>query len=332
MKPHTDTPTAARPPTGQAEAEARAWLILLDSGRVDARQAGEFRRWCALSPAHATAFAQARRVWQALPEAGRGLARRAPEPSGWRRWLAAAPPHAGRRAFLGGAVAASLAYLALRPPLELWPAIGELAADYHTGTGEQRAVDVAGLATVQMNTQTRINVGAAGIELLAGEAEVEAGPGAPFSVAAAGATLTARAARFNVRRTGDGVCVSCLSGQVEILRGGERLTLGARRQLRYDAAGLGEGGAVDAAVSAWRQRMLVFNQAPLALVVEEINRYRPGKIVLLSAALGRQLVQANFYIDRLDDVAALIGGAYGARVTRLPGGIVLLGQAIVTDS
>ena len=70
--------------------------------------------------------------------------------------------------------------------------------------------------------------------------------------------------------------------------------------------------------------MLVFNGVPLSDVVDEINRYRRGKVILRSAALGENRMQAQFPITRLDDVIDMVGRLYGAHITRLPGNIVLL--------
>ena len=82
---------------------------------------------------------------------------------------------------------------------------------------------------------------------------------------------------------------------------------------------------MDAAnVIAWRNKMLVFNDATLASVIDEINRYRPGMLVLLNAELGQRKVQARFSLDQLAGVALLIRDAYGAKCTELPGGVVLL--------
>jgi transmembrane sensor len=75
---------------------------------------------------------------------------------------------------------------------------------------------------------------------------------------------------------------------------------------------------------AWRRRVLIFDGQPLAEVVREINRYRPGKIILANDDLGVRKVQARFSLNQLADVAALIQDAYGAKVTLLPGGIVIL--------
>ena len=82
----------------------------------------------------------------------------------------------GRRAFIGFAVAAGASWLAVRPPMQL---ARDIAADYHTGTGEQRSVALSSRVTVALNTQTRLDVLAAsnaahGVEVVAGEAEIDA--------------------------------------------------------------------------------------------------------------------------------------------------------------
>lgn len=307
--------------------EAQAWVVRLDSRQVTEDDARAFKRWCAQSRAHAEAFARARAVWQAMAPAAQRVRNAEPAPARARR---IAPP--ARRAFLGGAVAASVVLLGVRPPLGLWPAVGEWNADYRTGTGEQREVAMADGVVLQLNTQTRVNLqregSAAGFELLAGEAEVlaESPAAGRVTVHAGGGTVTAERARFNLRHTDAEVCVSCLAGRVEVRSGSRREVLAAGRQLRYGPAGLGAAEEVDtAAVSAWRRRLLVFKQVPLSEVVAEVNRYRSGRLILTREALGRQKVQASFSIDRLDDVAALVRDVYGAELTRLPGGIVLLG-------
>ena len=130
---------------GVIQKEAQAWVVRLASGQVSERDAQVFRHWCARSRRHATAFAEARAVWGAMAPAARAVKR------------AQAPVSMARRAWLGGAVAASLGLLVLRPPTDLWPAVAGLGADYATGTGEQREVALDGGVLVQMNTQTRLD-------------------------------------------------------------------------------------------------------------------------------------------------------------------------------
>jgi ferric-dicitrate binding protein FerR (iron transport regulator) len=74
----------------------------------------------------------------------------------------------------------------------------------------------------------------------------------------------------------------------------------------------------------WRQQVLVFNGATLSQMIDEINRYRPGMLLLLNRELGQRRVQARFNLDQLAGVALLIRDAYGIKCTELPGGVVVL--------
>ena len=125
----------------------------------------------------------------------------------------------GRRAFLGGAVAATAAVTAgvmvARPPLDLWPSFNELVADYRTGVGEQRKIALAERASIEMNTRTSLNIRGSGtdtdsIELIVGEAAVATGS-RPVVVRAAGARISASNAQFTVRCDGPDVRVTCLT-------------------------------------------------------------------------------------------------------------------------
>jgi transmembrane sensor len=321
------------------EPQARTWLIRLRSGQATPEDAEAFRRWCAERPEHAKAAEMISLTWGILDSAVANVA--AEDARAGRKWVKPRPARTGRRAFVGFAVAAGASWLALRPPLELWPAIGELAADYRTGTGEQRQVALSDRVVVEMNTQTRINMLAAqagqdgqrGIDLLAGEAEVVAAvPSAErarsiraVAVIAGRGRMQALVARFNVRRTGDQVCVTCISGQVAIDHPQQRLTLSAAQQLVYDDRTVQPVTQVNpAATTAWREGLLIFDGVPLADVVDEINRYRPGKLILRNAELGERQVQARLSVNNLNSAAEMIHRVYGARVTHLPGNIVLL--------
>lgn len=302
--------------------QAAAWWARLRADDFTQADADALRAWCARSPGHARAWRELQQLWQALDPA---LTRAAAAPQ--RENVLAFPLRPGRRAFLGGALAAGVAVLALRPPLGAWPSLQEFAADYRTGTGEQRQVALSQQMSVQMNTQTRINVRAPeAIELLGGEAEILAsGARQPVSVLAGAGRMLAQSARFNVRHTDDAVCVTCLAGAVEVVWQQRRQTLDAGQQLVYDERGVQAATAAQAGeASAWRTGALSFVGKPLADVVDEINRYRPGRVVLRNAELGRRLVRMRFSIGQTDGALAMIRDLYGAQMTSLPGGIVLL--------
>jgi transmembrane sensor len=240
-----------------------------------------------------------------------------------------------RRAFLGGALAASaaaVAYLAVRPPLGLWPSLSELRADYRTGVGEQRSVALADGPLVELNTRTSIVVvpvagGPAHMELISGEAAVSVAPdkARAVEVVAAGGRVVATNSTFNLRCDGDTVIATCLSGAIEVRHGGRSAQLQAQQQVTYSSNGLGPVTVIDpAVVTAWQEGLLVFHSTPLAEAVAEINRYRSGRIILTNAALGRRLFNARFRIKNVDGIVTQIQEAFGASVTTLPHGIVLL--------
>lgn len=316
------------------EREAMAHVRHLVSGEATVEDVENAKRWQRLSPAHANAFAFASRLWGRLGPAGRNVLERRGE-----SLLSGRPPiersHLNRRALLGGAVAASacVAYLAIRPPFDLWPAFSELTADYRTTTGEQRRVALADGASVELNTQTSIAIRSAAeqrdrIELINGEAVISTGPDlrSPLTLLAGNGRISSQNASFNVRYDGHSSCgVTCLEGSVSVKRLGAVVTLEAHRRVAYSEHGLSAPNVIDPElVAAWQNGLLVFHQTPLSEVVAEINRYRPGKIVLLNADLGRRPVNARFRIDNVEEIMTLAQRVFGATVRSLPGGVVLL--------
>lgn len=311
-----------------------AWVNLLLSGAMTPADAQALNLWRARSPAHEQAFADAVRFQRAVRRSilsDRENASAAPSPV----QLAQAQRHKpviGRRVLLGGAVAASAAaYLAIKPPGELWPSLAELMSDYHTGTGEQRKIALASGVSLELNTRTNVSLqrsgGAPAVKLVSGEATatVRRPASAPFTIlAGAGRTLLAQA-RVDVRKDGPTVCVTCMEGSADVAHSAGRVRLEAGRQVTYTDNAMGRPIAVDVAVlTAWRSGLLIFRDAPLQHVVDELNRYRAGKIILLDAQLGSRPVYGVFQIARIADAAEQLRRLTGAKLTSLPGDIVVL--------
>ena len=293
-------PTARQTAASPLHDEARDWLVLLTSGRATVADAKALHAWRAQSPEHAQAFEQAKVLWQQLSPALDQVSQ---------------PRSYGRRA------SAAVVMVSVGVP----GGFSGLTADYRTDVGEQRQVELSDGISLELNTQTRISRVGQGIELLEGEVEVLAHVAQPLMVQAGEGWVSAAQARFNVRNTDHSVCVTCIEGWLSVDVAGRSVRLESGRQLTYGAAGVSEVATVDTqAVVAWRQQILVFNNATLATVVDEINRYRPGMLVLLNKQLGQRRVQARFSLQQLAGVALLIRDAYGAKCTELPGGVVLL--------
>jgi transmembrane sensor len=331
-------------PWTKIEHEAYGWVVRFVSGEAGPDDIEALKEWSARSPAHAAAFEQANRVWQATEPVTRklsaantrGALRTSNIPSAGLNGMSSRRPALPRRAVLRGALAASVAGAALiaaHPPLGLWPSWSEFMADYRTETGQQRQITLPGDVAIDMNTQTSIALRSAGdakggIELIAGEVMIAAPPAAstPFTVLAADGRVIAADARFNLRCDGRQVCVTCVSGEVEVECGPMRLSLSVGKQVTYSNHLLGQPRTINpAAVSAWQDGIVIFDATPVAMVIEEVNRYRSGRVILTNAALGRERFSARFRIANIDGVVDQIAEVFGARARALPGGIVLLG-------
>ncbi|TXD59893.1 DUF4974 domain-containing protein [Ralstonia sp. TCR112] len=312
--------------------EAHAWVRRLTSGDATVADAQALKRWCETSDAHAVAFVEARRLWKDFGPAGEAVRRRqAAQATNMQRATTF-----GRRAFLGGAFAtAAGAAVAVVAPAGLWGAFPALAADFRTKTGEQRQLALAADVTVDLNTHTSVALrrdatanALQGVELLDGEIAVNTTRAAaqPFIVAAGPGRAEATQANFEVRNLDTRVCVTCLSGDVRVDANGRSVMLTANQQVTYGKHAMSAVMAADAATtSAWRSGVLVFRQTPLSDVVDEINRYRPGHVLVVDSKLERSRLNGRFRIDKLDTVFAQMREVLGAKVTELPGGIVLLG-------
>lgn len=312
----------------ELERQARDWLVLLHSDKARNEDFVACQRWRAHSPAHELAYQEAGHLWAVLGTAGERLAARLPQE-------ALAPP-AGRgrvitrRGLLGGALAATAVGLMYRPPLSLWPSLQEWGADYRTAKGEQRHLRLDHGLVVDINTATTLNRlppvrGNPSLELLSGEVSLENKQSSPLIVIASRGELRSGRARFTVRHTGSRVCVTCEQGKVRLSHHAGSYDLRRGQQALYDQDSVELHQQVDLEqATAWRDGWVVFRDEPLSRVVEEINRYRDGHVLIRDPALARRELRGRFQIDRLADIPEMIRDSYGASLTRLPGGVVIL--------
>ncbi|GGF47634.1 sigma factor regulator VreR [Aliidongia dinghuensis] len=315
--------------------EALEWVAHFALGKGNAADLERLKRWCGLSPAHAEAFAQAARMWKAMGQTDAALAARSALIASSTGSARPARGAWSRRAVFGGllaAGAASIAYVCIRPPLDLWPSVSDLLADYRTATGEQRRLELADDVSVDMNTRTCLSEGpridgVRALELLSGEASVTAGPrnASPVGMFAADGRVFATQGKFNMRYDGERVTVSCLFGEARVEYASKVVVLSARQQVRYGRGKTSDVVAIDPQiVDAWQSGVLIFHAVPVAQAIEEVNRYRPGKIILLNTEVGARLFSARFRISNVDAVPAQLHQIFNVNVTELPGGIVLL--------
>ncbi|RAI61063.1 FecR family protein [Roseicella frigidaeris] len=312
------------PPASQDELrrEAQAWVARLTSGDATDADAWRLALWRRRSPAHEAALRDAARLWSrlvpAMPREGA---------------LALPPAGHGRRGLLAGgtALAASAGGALLLGQRGGWvPSFAELGAAYRTGTGERRRLALPDGSLVEMNTRTslslRFTAGERRVLLLGGEASFTVVRDAerPFVVASGGGETRVLGTVFNILMEADAVSVTDLEGRVAVQAAGD-VQLGPGEQVSYGPAGLGARRRVDLAlVAGWRQGLLVFRDRSIRTVVAEINRYRPGHILLLNEAAAQRQVSGVFHLDRLDQVVAHLREVAGLQERALPGGLLIL--------
>lgn len=312
----------ARADRGDLDSQARAWIARLRSGAATERDLARLAQWRAASPEAEAAFLQARALWSAL---GPALSAEAES-----RIVAWPPRGVSRRGIVaaGGAIAAGaigMVYLERRAP-----ARGADETVVATAKGERRRLAVGPGAVADLNTASRIRVWSrdgGGLELVSGEALVTLAPGSSRFVAILGpARVMASAAQFLLRRDRLSASVTCLSGLVRVAHEGRVLEVPAKAVLQISGARaemVREAAQPDDL--AWRSGQLVYEDRPLAEVVAELNRYRPGRIVVRDAGLARRRVSGVVQLDRIDGALTNFARSLDAPITRLPGDVVILG-------
>ncbi len=308
---------------------ALTWFGRLREPRDDEALMAQFRQWLAGDPRHEAEFRRIEAIWgstallkaaQSLPAAGTG------EP--------AARPHRVD----GGLwrIAAALATVAVLAT-GIWHAprlMENWRADYLTATGERTTVDLPDGSVMVLNTDSAVTLDFAGgrrdIAILRGEAwfDVRHDPAHPFRVSGGFGRAVVRGTAFSVRRHDDRDEVVLERGSVDVAC----LCTGARQVELHPGeavAILRDGPEAPAPVStgkalAWREGRIVFGDVRLDQVAAELSRYYDGRILVAGDRIGRLVVTGNYRLDGVEDAIRTLADAAGVKMTRLPGGLIIL--------
>ncbi|MEJ1969021.1 MAG: FecR domain-containing protein [Rhizomicrobium sp.] len=222
------------------------------------------------------------------------------------------------------AAAAILCMLVSGQPLRL-------EADHLTGPGEIAHVALPDGSLAMLNTNTALAIdfrsGRREVRLLRGEAwfSVRHNAARPFRVMAAGGEIRDVGTAFDVRRDAGGrVTVAVAAGEVAVSNAGGQARARAGEILQY-----GTGAALRprlgniAAISSWRGGRVVIEGLSLRDAVDELARYRPGAVFLLSSDTNRK-VSGNFRVSAIDQGLEGLAAARGLTVTYLTPFVVIL--------
>ncbi|WP_119695004.1 FecR family protein [Ectopseudomonas oleovorans] len=290
---------------------AAEWAVLLADGALDDPQREALQQWLQADPRHAEALAFAQRTWAALGglPAEKPLPRRATSVASnasrlprrhtrLRRWSAAAC-----LTLLLGGLGLSQGERMLLP----------LLADHHTAVGEVRSLTLSDGSDVILDSGSAIRLdysaGQRRVELLAGAAIFQVAPqaGRPFVVVASGGSAQALGTRFLVQHeAGERTLVGVLEHAVQVNAAQQQRRLEEGDSVRYDAAGMHDARLDLQRAASWQRGLLIFDRQPLGQVIEQLNRYRPGYILIGRDALAQREVSGVFRLDGLDDALATL--------------------------
>ncbi|PLR25648.1 hypothetical protein SGCZBJ_10505 [Caulobacter zeae] len=306
-------------------AAARQALRLRDGG-----DAAEHAAWLAAGPERAEAMAEADHILSLMGAATATQADAAFRPRRRRGVAAAASPR--RRTWKIPAAVAACLVLALGAGVTLKTLAPADPNHLVAEIGQVRRQVLVDGSTVTLNTGSVLDVryGPDGrrVRLVKGEAffDVVHDPSRPFVVESRAGSARVLGTAFDVRLQGERAKVSVLRGAVRVhpANGGGMAVLRAGQGAWLDGAAPEALALEDpAAVDAWRQGRLVVYHRPLAEVVDEIGRYRRGKVFVRGQALAARPVSGVFDVARPDAAIDALAASLDLRTARL-GGFVLL--------
>lgn len=336
---------------------AAAWLARLDRDGWSAQTRAELEAWLDAATEHRVAYLRLHAAWD---ESGRlaalGAGWPSPEPPPRGHWRAAfgpardpaarAPQRAasarGRRtAWIGGAVAATLA-LALLSGLAWMRFEQPVETTYRTAMGDLRAVPLPDGSRITLSSDSTVRVSLGRHErhvvLDRGEAffEVAKDRSRPFVIEAGERRVRVVGTRFAVRRGGDGgagLRVIVTQGLVQLESGpaadgrARPSTLLPPGSVALASAGglIVRAGTVADAERAldWRNGFLDFDDTTLAEAVGEFNRYNRRKLVIADPAAGALRIGGHFRWSNVDAFVRLLELGFPVRAETRGDAVVL---------
>ena len=290
--------------SAQSLEDAGQWLLDLQQ---QPERFEEFDRWLHSHEEHFEAWAQVNRAWEALGSHS---------PSTEQQWPQA-PSNVTTltpRARLPLLAAACISALAVCAALVLSP---NWRTDYSTGTAQTREVTLSDGSRLTLAPQSAINVSfddhQRQVTLVQGEVffDVVHDASKPFEVRSEEAVIRVLGTAFDVAQREAGLSVEVRDGTVGVNKQ-YRLGAGQRLWIDRNTGNATQSLVMPDEVAGWIKGAQFFENASVAQVVEQLDRYQRGWIVINDPALANKRVTGLYDMRdtrrALQALVAPIGG------------------------
>lgn len=312
--------------------EARQWFLRLrETGKgVDHH---DFQLWLQASEEHERAFRLVEEAWNATEAPGVRLAEQ--EAAQLSRYLQGMDRGKAQRRVskrLGSAAALLCLLLGVGLWLEQPNILQNLTADYSSGKGERRSINLSDGSVALLDADSALAVhyttDERRVRLLRGAVFFDVShTGLPFIVETDFGDIRVLGTRFDVRLLDDEGVVTLERGKVLIASENPQqqpiLEPGQRARLDRKGVAAVENISIDDAL-AWHNGRFVFYRARLSDVVKEIERYRPGRIVIVTAGLASERVTGSFSLGDPDAALLSLQASVGFQINTVANRLTIL--------
>ncbi len=194
-------------------------------------------------------------------------------------------------------------------------------ADYRTGTGERRSLQLADGSLLQLDAASAVDLQYDGdcrrLHFLRGQALLQMVDEArPFIVRTDHGCVRGQAARFDIREDADGTSIAVLDGSLEVRPRDSiqpPVQLRAGQQLRFDEQAAGPVLALQGQPDVWTRGVLHLQNGRLDEFAAALQRYRPGFITCAVEVAGLRL-SGTFQLNNSTPVLDSLTQALPVRV------------------
>lgn len=317
----------------QAEKEAVAWFTRMN-GKPSPEDKRNFQAWRRLNICNEDAYQMISALWSSSVTPGAEIATE--EASSLAGHLSRIKEIRKRRKTGSKTGAGALALIFLLAGGWIWlekPNFWQdMSADYVSARGEMRQIILDDGSSVLLDADTaidvRLNDDVRQVKLLRGTAFFEVKPSSvPFIVEAANGNSRVLGTAFDIALDDKGVEVTLEHGslRVELGNSSSQVVLKPGEAVAYNNQGLSEPHDVELDNAlAWHDGRFVFNNASLKDVLQKVERYRDGRIVVIGSALGARRISGSFSLKDTNAALSSLQSSVGFRMNKLSERLVVI--------